>query len=159
MRDSNTTEYTKIIAITEEHFSFIEETRGKKSKAGRLREIIEAYQEVKEKNEKKNSISKQSSSEGSDVAEYINLFKPINPTINFGNKTTRKAVADLIKQFGKEKATEYALYAVSVFGKPYAPVITTPYDLREKLSKLAAFHTSDKNKTIKTNVAPAYKPK
>ena len=95
------------------------------------------------------NIQKTCEQSSPDIVDLINIFKPINPTINFGNKTTRKAAADLIKQFGKEKATEYAHYAVSVFGMPYAPVITTPYDLREKLSKLAAFHTSDKNKQEK----------
>ncbi|MCR4330231.1 MAG: hypothetical protein NUV65_06840 [Candidatus Roizmanbacteria bacterium] len=91
-----------------------------------------------------------------ETADLINIFKTINPTINFGNKTTRKAAGDLIKQFGKEKAFEYATYAVSVFGKPYAPVITTPYELREKLSKLAAFHTSDKNKKEKVTVTKTF---
>lgn len=49
MRDSKTTEYKKIIAITEEHYKFIEETRGKKSKAGRLKEIIWTYQDLNKK--------------------------------------------------------------------------------------------------------------
>lgn len=96
-----------------------------------------------------NVCSEQSSQ---DIVDFINLFKTINPIINFGNKTTRKAAADLINQFGKEKAIEYATYAISVFGKPYAPTITTPYELREKLSKLAVFHTSEKNKKEKTIV-------
>jgi hypothetical protein len=80
------------------------------------------------------------------VNEYINLFKSINPTINFGNTNTRKAVQDLIKQFGKEVATQYALYAVSIFGKPYSPTITTPYQLKLKISELAAYAQKEKTK-------------
>lgn len=108
---------------------------------------------VKNDNNVKNDIYEQSSQ---DIVELINIFKTINPTINFGNKTTRKAAADLIKQFGKEKTLEYATYAISIFGKPYAPQITTPYELREKLSKLAAFHTSEKNKKEKVTVTKTF---
>ncbi len=104
-----------------------------------------------EKNIIKNTIDtcEQSSQ---DIVDIINIFKTINPTINFGNKTTRKAAADLIKQFGKEKTLEYANYAISVFGTPYAPQITTPYELREKLSKLAGYHNALKTKDKKINI-------
>lgn len=43
MRDSRTTEYTKAIAIKPDMLLKIEQSRGKKSKAGKLNEILELY--------------------------------------------------------------------------------------------------------------------
>ena len=43
MRDFNTSIYTKTVAITAEDFQLLDKIRGKKSKAGKLREIIEFY--------------------------------------------------------------------------------------------------------------------
>lgn len=43
MRNSDTTKYTKSIAISPEDLKFIEETKKKKSKAGKLSEIIKYY--------------------------------------------------------------------------------------------------------------------
>jgi len=43
MRDFKTSEYKKVVGVTENHFIFIDTVRGKKSKAGKLKEIIEFY--------------------------------------------------------------------------------------------------------------------
>lgn len=73
------------------------------------------------------------------VQKVFDIFYEFNPTINFGNKTSRKAAEDLIKKFGEEKTIAYARAAKAVYGKQYAPTITTPYLLKEKLAELAAF--------------------
>ena len=74
------------------------------------------------------------------VNEIINIFyNSINPTINYGNKTSRGAADWLIKKYGLEETTKLAEAACSVHGMPYAPVITTPYQLKEKLSQLGAY--------------------
>ncbi len=73
------------------------------------------------------------------ITEIMNIFKTINPTINFGHKTNRQAVLEINKATNG-KVKDYALYAISVQGQPYAPVITTPYQLKEKLTQLKIFY-------------------
>jgi len=74
------------------------------------------------------------------IQELLTFFyEKINPSLRFENKTTRKAAAWLVEKLGIEKAIRTAEYAVSIQGQPYAPVITTPYELKEKLSKLVIF--------------------
>ena len=78
------------------------------------------------------------------IATVFTTFKKINPTINYGNTTQRKAIVDLIKQFGFEKTNGFAEFAVLIHGKKYAPVITTPWQLREKLSALESYYKREK---------------
>jgi len=96
-----------------------------------------------------------------DMVSIFEIFQKINPTINYGNKTQRSAVTEMIKKMGFEKTRDSALYAVLVQGQPYSPTITTPYQLKEKLSSLIAYYTKEKNKQSvgKQRVAPAYQPK
>lgn len=83
----------------------------------------------------------------SDVNQVIDLFhEKINPVINYGNTTTRKAASALIQQFGLDSTLKLTRYAISVQGQDYAPVITTPYQLKEKLAQLKLF--SQKNKQL-----------
>lgn len=42
-RDYSTSDYQKVIAISEKKLAFIDLIRGKKSKAGKLNEIIDFY--------------------------------------------------------------------------------------------------------------------
>ena len=67
------------------------------------------------------------------------FYDSINPIINFGNRTSRKACEFLIKKYGFEETKRVAELAVAVQGKKFAPVITTPYELKEKLAKLGIF--------------------
>ena len=86
------------------------------------------------------------------IQEILDLFyKTINPTINFGNKTTRKACQFLIDKYGLESTLNASRYAISIQGQSYAPVITTPHDLKEKMSKLILYkqkESSPKGKDI-----------
>lgn len=47
MRDFNSSEFKKVIGISCEDYQFIDKIRGKKSKAGKLKEIIEFYKNNK----------------------------------------------------------------------------------------------------------------
>jgi hypothetical protein len=60
----------------------------------------------------------------------------INPTINYGNRTQRGAVQALVKLMGQEKVLRTIEYLESVSGDQFAPTITTPYQLKEKLAQL-----------------------
>lgn len=74
-----------------------------------------------------------------EVQEMFNLFYETNPTINFANRTQRKAGLEVIKQLGKEKAIEITKEAIALQGKRYAPVITNPLELKDNLGKLLAY--------------------
>jgi hypothetical protein len=73
----------------------------------------------------------------------------INPTINYGNKTQRQAAQDLIDRLGEEKVMGLIAYVASISGDHFAPVITTPYQLREKLGQLMVYHKKSTNQQPK----------
>jgi len=104
--------------------------------------------EEKRIEEKRGELASEQSSQ---ITEIFTIFKKINPTINYGNKTQRSAVIEMIKKIGFEKIKNSALYAVSVQGQPYTPTITTPYQLKEKLAALLTYYAKEKNK-FKTNI-------
>lgn len=85
----------------------------------------------------------------SDIVQIFEIFQnTINPTINYGNKTQRKATQILIEKFGVEKVTNMAKFAVKIASQPFAPVITNPYQLKEKIGQLVAFKSKHDNKPL-----------
>jgi len=89
----------------------------------------------------------------SKISDQINkvfdiFLKGINPTINFGHKTNRKAAENLIKKMGLEKTIRTVEYAISIQGERYAPVITTPYQLCSKLGDLMVYYKKDNQNNI-----------
>jgi hypothetical protein len=78
--------------------------------------------------------------------------KKINPVINFGNKTQRKAAQELIDEFGLEQVLFYIDYLVTVSGNRYAPTITNPLQLKEKYAALIIFAQREENNTKKTSL-------
>lgn len=152
MRNWDTTRFTKAIKITEEHSNYVQSIRGKKSKAGKLEEIINFY---KEKNTKKRLrknkevkivpvVSKSTEEENT----MLHIFYKINPTINYKNKTMRACVLRLYQRLTKEKALKAAEAAISVFGQPYAPMIKDPLQLEKKLPELVAFYKRNQSNLI-----------
>ena len=101
-----------------------------------------SLQEIANKKEEEEKLSSQ------EINDFIYLFEGINPTISYGNKTSRSSVEVLFKKLGKNKAIEIAKYAVSIFGNKFAPVISTPYQLKEKISSLASYKMSNTGKGI-----------
>lgn len=79
--------------------------------------------------------------------QIFNVFyETINKQINFGNRGWREAAKDLIKNYGLEETVSLAKLACQVQGQPFAPTITNPYQLKEKLASLQIF--------IKKNLQP-----
>ena len=102
-----------------------------------------------EKNDKKILTSGQSPQ---DINKLIELFKPLNTLTYrkwYANKTQRAAIGRLAEALGPklEMAINTAVIANT---KPYAPTISTPLQLEEKLSALRAFVAKEKNK-VKDN--------
>jgi len=79
--------------------------------------------------------------QGREISKIIALFhKTINPVIEFGNKTQRNACQFLIEKFGYEKTEKMSKYAISIQGEKYAPTVTSPWDLKQKLAKVFVFY-------------------
>lgn len=90
-------------------------------------------------------------SDSKSIAEVFDIFRTsINPTVNFGNKTQRSAALELVKKFGLEKTLAAAKAAVAVHGRPYAPVITDPYQLKEKFARLVSYWERENARGPKT---------
>lgn len=85
------------------------------------------------------------SDEVAGVEEVMAIFYKINPTLNWGNKTNRKAAGELIKRFGIEETKRMAEAVCSVQGKKYAPRATNPYQMKEKLADFKFYFDSQKN--------------
>lgn len=81
-----------------------------------------------------------------ELSNLFNLFSKINPTINYGNKTERNALKELIKKGGYNKMLEAVRYAIKIQGEKYAPVITTPLQLKNKLGSLIVYWKKNNNK-------------
>ena len=83
------------------------------------------------------------------IGEVIKEFEAVNKNVPnlYKNKTERAAAQFLIITYGYDKVINAIKYAVEVFGKEFAPVITTPYELQQKMAKLVAF----KHRDIKDN--------
>lgn len=87
-----------------------------------------------------------------EVNSLIPLFQTINPSYNkfFSNKTERSAIERLLKNYGKERLVSLLESLPDILSRPYAPRITTPYQLEAKLGELKVFLSQEKNKSKKT---------
>jgi hypothetical protein len=100
------------------------------------------YRRYTNKNDKKvkNDKNDNKSERGSQVNKVFDVFhNSINPTINYGNTTSRKATEWMIDKWGIDAVISMSEYACSIHGKPYAPTVTTPYQLKEKISNIKAY--------------------
>jgi len=79
------------------------------------------------------------------VNSLIGEFKEINPSYErlFSNKTQRAAIERLVKKHGEDKIKRSIKAAIKVNGVKYAPRITTPLQLEDKLGDLIAFYKSE----------------
>jgi phage replication O-like protein O len=86
-----------------------------------------------------------------DINKGLSLFKEINPSYEqlFKNKTQRDALKRLINQYGEEWVIKLIKELPEIINKPYAPRITTPYELETKLGQLKVFLQQEKLKATK----------
>lgn len=84
----------------------------------------------------------------------IAQFKEVNPSFErmFSNKTERACASRLIEKYGYEKMSNLLKALPDINGRPYAPIITTPYQLEVNMGKLLAFLKQDGVKNIKHSV-------
>lgn len=76
------------------------------------------------------------------IQAIIEKFKILNPSFEriYGNKTQRSALERLVKKYGVTKIEGAIKIASLAAGKKYAPSITTPLELEEKLGKLVNYY-------------------
>lgn len=104
---------------------------------------------VGQKKEKKEKSKREIVGQNEGENEMMNIFYKINPTLNFGNRTERAAVTYLYEKLGKEKALSTANAAIAIHGVKFAPTITTPLQLKNKLSELVSFYKKNQANQIK----------
>jgi len=85
---------------------------------------------------------------GKEINDLIDLFKEVNPSYErlFRNKTQRACLERMVKKHSKEKI-EWVLNILPKTNQiKYAPTITTPLQLEDKLGLLLAFIQREKIK-------------
>ena len=89
-----------------------------------------------------------------EINRIMGEFYKINPSLNFGHSGQRKACLWLIDHFRGINASTGQLealigYAGSILGERYAPVITTPLEMKNKLVQLKAYIQKNNNSSSK----------
>lgn len=78
-------------------------------------------------------------SKNEDIKKLLSKWNSYNPAIWYSNITQRKAVEAMLEAMTLQEAEELIETAISVQWQPFAPVITTPFELRAKIIKLRNF--------------------
>ncbi len=88
------------------------------------------------------------------INELISLFKEINPSYEklFSNKTQRSALERLVKKHGHEEIKKVIETLPMISKEKYAPVITTPLQLEDKLGRLIIFMRNKKKSDVSISV-------
>lgn len=94
-----------------------------------------------------NTNTNTKSEETSQVNNLIDLFKVINPSYSklFANKTQRSACERMLKLHGIQKLQGLIEILPDCNRDKYAPVITTPVQLEDKLGQLIAYGQKKQN--------------
>lgn len=87
------------------------------------------------------------------IAVFERFQMTINPTINYGHKTNRKAAEWMIKQWGLERTLKLVDYAIHIHGEPFAPTVTTPYQLKEKYAQVSSHYLKNQKQAQKNSIA------
>ena len=76
-----------------------------------------------------------------EIDDLIDLFKEVNPTHDrlFGNKTERASLERLVIKFGKDWLEKLIKALPEIVKQPYAPRISSPYQLEIKMGELKIF--------------------
>ena len=85
-------------------------------------------------------INEEFSKTNGNVIAVFSAFQKsgLNPHINYGNKTQRNAAEFLVKTYGLQEIIA-TIEQISTIKDRFAPVITSPYELKEKLGKLKIY--------------------
>lgn len=73
------------------------------------------------------------------IAKHLGFFNEMNPAVGFVNKTYRSAIKTLAELYTDDQITGMIEKSFEYNGRDYAPVITNPYELLNKLEKLKIY--------------------
>lgn len=108
-------------------------------------QTITIYTENTTENTTESLCKEEPCEDKNDINSLLKIFyDTINPTLNFGNKTERKALQEMVDKFGYEKVKNSIEYAISVQGDRFAPVITSPCELKRKMGQLVVYNKKEK---------------
>jgi len=102
----------------------------------------------KEQNKEKQSILATPSVANTAIPELIDLFKSVNPCYQrlFSNTTQRSAIERMLKSIGRDKLEWVIKILPKTNISQFAPTITTPYQLEERMGSLIAFIQKEKSR-------------
>lgn len=90
---------------------------------------------------------------GKDINDILFLFEKLNPgKSQYANKSQRAAVERLVEKFGVEKITTCVSSLPAIITQKYAPTITSPIQLENKLGELIVFMKKSQNKIKGRNI-------
>lgn len=108
---------------------------------------IKSDKSVKIDKKKIENTSKIILPETENINSLISKFQKINPSYKtfYANKTQRKSLENMIQAHGIEKMAKVIDALPTIVVKPYAPKITSPYELEKLFGKLVLFISQEKN--------------
>ncbi len=106
---------------------------------------------VRNKNPLIISHNKNIITDGQNINKLIDKFKDINPNYErlFSNKAERSAIERLVEKHTYDKILKVVDILPKIYGREYAPRITTPCTLERKMGDLFAYIKQEQD--IKTN--------
>jgi hypothetical protein len=89
----------------------------------------------------KNSKEELATPQRCNIQPLLELFKEVNPSWErlYSNKTERAALTRLVEKYGADTIGKWTQALPKIIAQPYAPQITTPYQLERKLGQLMSF--------------------
>lgn len=117
-----------------------DETANKTAKKQQKNSKQDINNNGKNENNEKNIIIGEPQGD-SPLQQCLDLFYQFNPLFNFGNKTERSIMDELITKWGIEKAMGTIKYALSIQNQKFSPTITKPSQLKAKMGELLRFYS------------------
>ncbi len=104
--------------------------------------------------DKDNKVNKEIIKRKPRINGLLSLFAKVNPSYErlFANMTERAALERMIAKYGEDKLFNLISHLSEIVSRPYAPRITTPYELELKMGKLLLFLRQEKNNDQKGGV-------
>jgi phage replication O-like protein O len=99
----------------------------------------------------KERVTKDIATSVAGIQKLIKLFEPVNPSYEriYPNTTQLAALTRLIKRYGEQGVEHMLTVLPEIVSRPYAPKITTPYELEKNLGKIKIFVEQENNKKTK----------
>lgn len=112
--------------------------------------LLNIYNDIYNDNNNTNTSKSKICKEANKTQDLIVLFyENLNPNIRFGNKTMRKDAEFLVNHYPFEKLEAMVMYIKDHKNEQYFPSISTPSQLREKMSAIINHYNRSKTNSPK----------